>query len=101
MGANRLGLVLLALLITNVGCNLCCPPYLDDYAAVGGKWNRSNPTDGRVGSAFTDPNMGAPTGFGMTSQEGQVIVEDPSSFTETSYPNPEYSEGEIILGEGW
>lgn len=39
------------------GCNLCCPPYMDDYATVGGKWVRADPTEGRVGSAFSDPGV--------------------------------------------
>ncbi len=39
------------------GCTLCCPPYMDDYATVGGKWARANPTDGTVGSAFSDPGV--------------------------------------------
>ncbi len=36
------------------GCSMCAPGYLDDYATVGGKWQRSNPTCGRVGSVFSD-----------------------------------------------
>lgn len=38
------------------GCTICAPGYLDDYATVGGKWQRTNPTSGRVGSPFSDPN---------------------------------------------
>jgi hypothetical protein len=58
--AVRIPLALLltaGLLITASGCHLCCPPYMDDYATVGGRWSRMNPTDGRVGSAFSDPGV--------------------------------------------
>jgi hypothetical protein len=30
---------------------------MDDYATVGGRWNRMDPTRGRVGSAFSDPGV--------------------------------------------
>jgi hypothetical protein len=40
---------------------MCNPGYLDDYAAVGGKWQRSDPTYGRVGSIFSDPGTGLVT----------------------------------------
>ncbi len=36
------------------GCAICPPGYLDDYATVGGKWQRSDPTRGRVGSTLSD-----------------------------------------------
>lgn len=38
-----------------VGCTICPPGYLDDYATVGGRYQRLDPTTGRVGSAFSDP----------------------------------------------
>jgi hypothetical protein len=34
------------------GCATCCAPYDDYYPAVGGRWVRDNPAQGRVGSAF-------------------------------------------------
>ena len=34
---------------------MCARGYLDDYAGVGGKWQRSDPAYGRVGSIFSDP----------------------------------------------
>lgn len=52
--ASMSGMALL-LLSAAAGCQLCCPPYMDDYATVGGKWSRLDPTRGRVGSAFSDP----------------------------------------------
>ncbi len=36
------------------GCSMCSRGYLDDYATVGGKWQRSDPVQGRVGSIFSD-----------------------------------------------
>lgn len=36
------------------GCSMCAPGFLDDYATVGGKWQRSDPTQGRVGSIFSE-----------------------------------------------
>ncbi len=41
------------------GCSLCPPGYLDDYGAVGGKWERTNPTTGRVGSILSGGAAGA------------------------------------------
>lgn len=37
------------------GCSLCPPGYLEDYATVGGKWTRTDPSTGRVGSILSDP----------------------------------------------
>lgn len=36
------------------GCSMCANGYLEDYATVGGKWQRTNPTTGRVGSILSD-----------------------------------------------
>ncbi len=49
--------LLFAVIVFAGGCQLCCPPYMDDYATVGGKWARANPPDGRTGSAFSDPGV--------------------------------------------
>ncbi|MFK7735528.1 MAG: hypothetical protein AB8B50_05860 [Pirellulaceae bacterium] len=60
-----LGLCLLA----QPGCTLCQPGFLDDYATVGGKWQRGNPTDGRVGSILSQHVAGGVSqGSGSTSQ---------------------------------
>ena len=48
------GAALLAGLVLSTGCSLCPEGYLDDYATVGGKWPRGNPTHGRVGSILSD-----------------------------------------------
>lgn len=45
----------MALLVTgSLGCSMCSTDHLCDYAGVGGKWQRSNPTCGRVGSNLSD-----------------------------------------------
>lgn len=77
------------------GCSMCAPGYLDDYATVGGKWQRSNPTQGRVGSIFSDP--GSTIAAGAVGQrvvdshpdgvEGEVFGE---AYTE-NYSGDEYS----------
>ena len=39
-----------------IGCSMCCGPYDFDYPTYGGIHQRSNPSYGRVGSTFSDPN---------------------------------------------
>src|SRR5262245_32976968 len=36
------------------GCALCCAPFDCDYPYIGGAWVRTNPSSGRVGSAFDE-----------------------------------------------
>lgn len=38
------------------GCSMCCGPYDYHYPTFGGKHQRTDPTHGRVGSIFSDPN---------------------------------------------
>ena len=38
------------------GCSSCCGPYDYHYPTFGGKHQRVDPTYGRVGSVFSDPN---------------------------------------------
>lgn len=40
------------------GCSMCCGPYDFHYPVFGGKLQRVDPTYGRVGSIFSDPNAG-------------------------------------------
>jgi len=42
--------------ISFIGCSMCCGPYDFDYPTYGGIHHRSNPSYGRVGSPFSDPN---------------------------------------------
>lgn len=89
-----------AVLYATTGCQLCCPPYLDDYATVGGKWSRSHPSEGVVGSAFSDP--------GVVQAGGEMVIsqEDFSEANQTEHFVPEPldawpSDAESVLqGEG-
>ena len=38
------------------GCSMCGGPYDYHYPTFGGKHQRTNPTHGRLGSLFSDPN---------------------------------------------
>lgn len=109
------------------GCSLGAPGYLDDYATVGGKWQRSDPTYGRVGSVFSDPNSTvtdsnlAEFTEGGYSQEfsdadlRDAEVIDPGyevdhyqtpygpddTILEQTSDSSEFDDGVIILGEDW
>ena len=51
-------------LLLSSGCALCCAPYDCDYLYQGGRWVRTNPSSGRVGSVFDpagEPVEPAPT----------------------------------------
>ena len=53
--ARQFALSLLAFsLLFASGCTVCCAPFDDHYLYSGGRWTRTNPNSGRVGSAF-DP----------------------------------------------
>ncbi|MGN6544382.1 MAG: hypothetical protein ACTHK7_04995 [Aureliella sp.] len=43
-----------ALVASSLGCSMCRTDHLCDYAGAGGKWQRGNPTCGRVGSILSD-----------------------------------------------
>lgn len=77
-----------ALLVTAItlcsGCNLCCPPYMDDYATIGGKWQRAHPSEGVVGSAFSDPGVTMAGTYSSGHESAEV------------YHDGVYSEGEVI-----
>jgi hypothetical protein len=45
---------------------MCCAPYDYDYPATGGRWERYNPSSGRVGSAFDE--AGGPVNAADTPQ---------------------------------
>ena len=74
------------------GCSMCAPGYLDDYATVGGKWQRSDPINGRVGSIFSGADAtisaGGIGGRGVDAHpqgiEGEVFGE---AYTD-EYPAP-------------
>lgn len=77
------------------GCSMCSRGFLDDYATVGGKWQRADQTHGRVGSIFSDPGSTIAAGY----TDGNVVYseqdEQYESFGEAhieSYPSPEFNE---------
>lgn len=49
-------LLLTATSIFQAGCAMCCGTYDEAYAGHGGKFQRSDLFNGRVGSPFSDPN---------------------------------------------
>lgn len=50
----QIGLVAASMAIASAGCSMCDTANLCDYATVGGKWQRGNPSCGRVGSTLSD-----------------------------------------------
>lgn len=64
---------------SHTGCAICPPGFIDDYGAVGGKWERVNPTHGRVGSTLSDP------GTVVGTAEGELYYD-------------EYYDGDVIQG---
>lgn len=104
----RTAIVFLAVAIGVVssGCSLCDTGYLCDYAGVGGKWQRTDPEYGRVGSIFSDPNSAV---VGASGEMAEVVTEgehmDAGDLPSTDNilepidaPEPA-EEGVIILGD--
>lgn len=68
MKANLLRLLALVMLASSTGCAICCHPHDYEYCAYGGRWERDDRCNGRVGSAFEpaggivgeDHNLGQP-----------------------------------------
>lgn len=99
--------------VVSSGCAICSPGFLDDYAAVGGKWERNNPTTGRVGSILSDPNSFA--GEVYESRHSSTIHDESEYYPSDRFhyedsdavmlEEPGYeeyeSEGIIILGDQW
>ena len=115
--------VLVASLLSAAGCSLCTPGYIDDYATVGGKWNRSDPSHGRVGSIFSDQGYVAGSaspaedyGYHASasplpeSMHGEVVASPNGEYLESAteeFSNSYYDadtgfdDGVIILGDEW
>ncbi len=51
---KMIAFALTIMIASSTGCSMCAPGYLCDYAGVGGKWQRTNPECGRVGSTLSD-----------------------------------------------
>ena len=66
-------LLLLAGMVISSGCAMCCG--VDDYTygTYGGKWERTDRTHGRVGSAFSDGQA-----VMMTTQENALPEQLPA-----------------------
>ena len=102
--------LLVAVSSVSSGCSLCAPGYLCDYAGVGGKWQRTDPENGRVGSIFSDPNSVVGASAQVTNEEPYEYEEvvpredsvlEPAS-TESVVGEPVATEaGVIILGDQW
>ncbi len=104
---KTLGFFALLLSLTT-GCRLCAPGYLDDYATVGGKWQRADSTTGRVGSVFSDP--GASVSIASANEiEGSYYDDgfldshgDSEAYEEVVGPDSLDPDSEvIILGDQW
>lgn len=63
------GCLLLGMLMFASGCAVCASPFDYDYSAYGGSWERGDPSQGRVGSAFL------PAGVTVQSPDGSVPAE--------------------------
>jgi hypothetical protein len=104
---TAIAILLVAAGTVSSGCSLCAPGYLCDYAGVGGKWQRSDPENGRVGSILSDPNSVA----GAGSPSAEVIVDEyiyeegnstgNSILQSPMVVEPTTEEGVIILGDQW
>lgn len=75
------------------GCSICPPGYIDDYAGVGGKWLRGNPTSGRVGSVLSDPG----NTVGMAANAAEGTYSDANGNAGDVY----YDDGTIYQGDGY
>ncbi|MFN3190900.1 MAG: hypothetical protein ACE361_10290 [Aureliella sp.] len=86
MVRKSIGLALMAGFAFSAGCSLCPEGYLDDYATVGGKWPRANPTHGRVGSVLSDAGvMPAGPAPGYDGVVGQEYYYEDSYYSDTPY----------------
>jgi hypothetical protein len=85
---------LLGFTIGTTGCAMCSSCLDDTYAAYGGKWQRADPVQGRVGSAF-DPAGTTLAGVAYEdSQEsadpyyGESILRSPEASSDANLDAP-------------
>lgn len=57
-------------LLMSSGCAMCCGLYDNDYLATSELLERPDPSHGRVGSPFSDPNVGM---VGHWSEESELL----------------------------
>ena len=75
---SMLWLGLLVSVAGSLGCTMCNTGHMHDYSAAGGKWQRGNPTCGRVGSTLSDAGaMHSETsvGFGQNYGDSWNLME--------------------------
>jgi len=88
--SRLLGIMLLAgLSAASSGCALCCAPYDQNYPSTSGSWVRTNPTSGRVGSAFDPAGM----------QVAEIAGQKPRDEGAASVPPRETAQAESAPGE--
>ena len=106
---TAIAFLLVAIGSVSSGCSICAPGYLCDYAGVGGKYQRSDPENGRVGSIFSDPN----SVVAASASASEVLASDESNYEEVAPSGesileptienlpPSTEDGVIILGDQW
>ena len=105
---TAIAFLLVAIGSISSGCSLCAPGYLCDYAGVGGKWQRTDPENGRVGSVFSDPNSvvagrteSAEVSGSDTYDYEEVMPSGESILEHSMSAPPMTDDGIIILGDQW
>lgn len=95
-----LWLGLAATTASSLGCTICNTAHMWDYGGAGGKWQRGNPTCGRVGSILSDAgeaNYGPEYGEHQTYGDSWGLMDGTSTMSEdeffedgdsSSYPRP-------------
>lgn len=76
-------------LLLSSGCAMCCGLYDNDYLATSELLERTNPSSGRVGSVFSDPNAGM-SGHELIHSEGIEVAPEalPDSKENSAAPQP-------------
>ena len=86
MVRNLQAVICLVSLLPLVGCAYCQSTFDQHYGAQGGSWERHNPTEGRVGSAFSD--TGPRVGEHTEARSGPELTSPPEAYYEAF--SPEY-----------
>ena len=96
----QLWLGLAAVVACSLGCTMCNTEHMCDYGGVGGKWQRGNPSCGRVGSILSDAGAnvtGTPVGHSGNYGDAWGLVEgQPTPAIESEIVTPD--DGSILLG---
>lgn len=73
----RVGWLACCLLLSS-GCAMCCGVYDQDYLATSDLMSRVHPSEGRVGSVFSDPQAGMTSGVVSSSDNQPTPAVDPA-----------------------